>query len=422
MREYVVNRPDEGAMRRVLEAEPISPEGVILRLAWQQGLSRDEISALTWEMVSFLDDRLELPDRMIPLEAEVRTCLWRLFQAHSEVSPYVVLSSRGRTPLRPESISRLARQVLDREGQTAVRLMDLRHDWIIRQLADKDWPAVARVSGVEVPALQARFAAYAPEKKAARRSAAHVDEFKLWKVLQTERDTPAGLALWLAWQLGLQAQEIVALTWEQVDFDSDSIRLSDREVPLTNVLRRILEDTRRRAPAGEPHVLLTEHSRKPMDLPRLSRVTRAALIRGGMEDILLRDLRRDEGREDEDARLLSLAAAQGMLDRGDVMEQLGLSKTAAYARLRRLTERKKLVRIGGKYYLPGDVVPPEKHLETIRAYLEKAGFAYRQDIADLLHIQRKQCALILRRMVERGELAQSGQKYYLPRNEGRKAE
>ena len=61
-------------------------------------------------------------------------------------------------------------------------------------------------------------------------------------------------------------------------------------------------------------------------------------------------------------------------------------------------------------------------LGAIRAYLEKAGFAYRQDIADLLHIQRKQCALILRRMVERGELAQSGQKYYLPRNEGRKAE
>ena len=422
MREYVVNRPDEAAMRRVLEAEPISPEGVILRLAWQQGLSRDEISALTWEMVSFLDDRLELPDRMIPLHPEVRTCLWRLFQTHSEASPYVVLSSRDRTPLRPESISRLARQALDREGQTAVRLMDLRHDWIIRQLADKDWPTVARVSGVEVPALQARFAAYVPEKKAARRSAAHVDEFKLWKVLQTERDTPAGLALWLAWQLGLQAQEIVALTWEQVDFDSDSIHLSDREVPLTNALRRLLEDTRRRAPAGEPHVLLTEHSRKPMDLPRLSRMTRAALIRGGMEDVLLRDLRRDEGREDEDARLLSLTAAQGVLDRGDVMDLLGLSKTAAYTRLRRLTERGKLVRIGGKYYLPGDVVPPEKHLETIRAYLEQFGFAYRQDIADLLHIQRKQCALILRRMVERGELAQSGQKYYLPQSEGRKAE
>ena len=87
MREYVVNRPDEAAMRRILEAEPASPEGVVLRLAWQQGLSRDEISDLTWEQVSFLDDRLELPDRMIPLEAEVRSCLWRLFQANNEASP-----------------------------------------------------------------------------------------------------------------------------------------------------------------------------------------------------------------------------------------------------------------------------------------------------------------------------------------------
>ena len=422
MREYVVNRPDEAAMRRILEAEPASPEGVVLRLAWQQGLSRDEISDLTWEQVSFLDDRLELPDRMIPLEAEVRSCLWRLFQAHSEVSPYVVLSSRDRTPLRPESISRLARQALDREGQTSVRLMDLRHDWIIRQLADKDWPAVARISGVAVPALQARFAAYAPEKKPSRRPAAHVDEFKLWKVLQTERDTPAGLALWLAWQMGLQAQEIVALTWDQVDFDSGSLRLPDREVPLTNALRRLLEDTRRRAPAGEPHVLLTEHSRKPVDLPRLSRMTRAALIRGGMEDVLLRDLRRDESREDEDARLLARTAERGMLTRGEVMELLGLSKTAAYGRLHRLTEQGRLVRIGGKYYLPGDVVPPEQHLETIRASLSRAGFAYRQAIADLLHIQRKQCALILRHMVEQGELVQSGQKYYLPQSGDRKAE
>ena len=87
MREYVVNRPDEAAMRRALEAEPASPEGVILRLAWQQGLSRDEISALTWEMVSVLDDRLELPDRMIALDPEVRACLWRLFQANNEASP-----------------------------------------------------------------------------------------------------------------------------------------------------------------------------------------------------------------------------------------------------------------------------------------------------------------------------------------------
>lgn len=145
MRTYVVNRPDPEAMSRVLEQA--GPEGIVLRLAWQAGLSREEISALTWDQVSFLDNRLELPDRMIPLEGELRTALWRLWEQNQERSPRVVLSSRGRTPLAPESISRIARQALDREGQTAVRLMDLRHDWILRQLETQDWAQVARISG-----------------------------------------------------------------------------------------------------------------------------------------------------------------------------------------------------------------------------------------------------------------------------------
>ena len=423
MRKYVVNRPDPAAMGRILEQA--GPEGVVLRLAWQAGLTREEISALTWNQVSFLDNRLELPDRMVPLEPDLRAELWRLYEAQGDLSPRVVLSSRGRTPLAPESISRLARLALDREGQRSVRLMDLRHDWILRQLADKGWAEVARISGVEVPALQVRFSALvaerAEEKKSTPRSG-QVDEFKLWRVLQAERSSPAGLALWLAWQLGLQAQEIAALTWDQVDFDRDALCLPDREVPLTNAVRRMLEDTRRRVRPGDPpQVLLTERSRKPVDLPRLSRMTRAALIRGGMEHTSLRDLRRDEGREDEDARVLE-AAQQGPLSRGDVTALLGVSKTAAYGRLHRLTEQRKLVRIGAKYYLPGSVVPPERHWETIRAYLTQAGFAYRQDIVQLLHIRPKQCTLLLRRLVERGDLVQRGQKYSLPEPEKQKAE
>ena len=54
--------------------------------------------------------------------------------------------------------------------------------------------------------------------------------------------------------------------------------------------------------------------------------------------------------------------------------------------------------------------------------LAGAGFAYRQDIVDLLHIQPKQCTLVLHRMVEEGALVQLGQKYFLPEREKRKAE
>jgi integrase len=412
MREYVVNRPDEAALRRLLEGTQTGPEAMILRLALMEGLSREEIAGLTWDAVSFQEDRLELPDRTVPLSPELRPWLWRAWEARA--CSCVVASGRSGDRMQPESISRLARKALDRGGMAGVRLMDLRHDWIIRRLSELDWPTVARISGVEVPALQARFGKYIPEKRPAPRpAAAEVDEFKLWKVLQSEKSSPAGLALWLAWQMGLQAQEIIALTWDQVE--ADCIRLPDRTTPLTNTVRRLLQETRaRRQPGADPHVLLTEQSQRPLDLPRLSRLTRAALIRGGMEHVRLMDLRKNAGRESGDAVLLDRVLTQGSISRGDVMELLGLSKTAAYSRLHRLTEQKRLVRVGGKYYLPGTVVPPEEQAAVVRAYLEREGFAYRQDLAAVLRVEGRQCALILKHLVEAGELVQQGQKYLLP--------
>lgn len=420
-------RLDEAALRRLLEREQTGPEALVLRLAWLEGLTREEIAALTWEQVSFLDNRLELPGRMVPLDQEVRSFLWKLREAREAREepgdPHVLLSARERKPMRLESVSRIARLALDRGGLKDVRLLDLRYDWIIRCLDRMDWPEAARISGVEVATLQLRFSASDPARKAPKPPPVQVDEFKLWKLLQAERDTAAGLAMWLGWQLGLQAQEMIALTWEQVDFEEGVLRLPDREVTMTSAVRRILEEEyHRRAQGEDPHVLLTEQSRKPLDLPRLSRLTRAALIRGGLERVTLRDLKRDDGRDMEDERILQQTLERGFIARGDVSELLGLSKTATYARLRRLTELGKLVRVGGKYYLPGTVVPPEKHREAILGYLAEAGFAYRQDIVDLLHIQPKQCTLVLHRMVEEGDLVQLGQKYYLPEREERKVE
>ena len=420
-------RLDEASLRRLLEREQTGPEALVLRLAWLEGLTREEIAALTWGQVFFLDDRLELPDRMVPLDREVRSLLWKLREAREAREepgdPHVLLSARERKPMRLESISRIARLALDRGGMKGVRLLDLRYDWIIRCLDRMDWPEAARISGVEVATLQLRFSASAPARKVPKPPPVQVDEFKLWKLLQTERSTAAGLAMWLGWQLGLQAQEMIALTWEQVDFQEGVLRLPDRCVVITSALRRILEEEyRRRLPEEDPHVLLTEQSRKPLDLPRLSRLTRAALIRGGLERVTLRDLKRDDCRDMEDERILQRALEQGFVSRGDVSEVLGLSKTATYARLRRLTEHGRLVRVGGKYYLPGTVVPPERHREVILEYLAEAGFAYRQDIVELLHIQPKQCTLVLRRMVEEGTLIQLGQRYFLPGQEKRKVE
>lgn len=417
MRKHTINRPDRETMTRLLAEHQMDPAGTVLRLSWLAGLSREEIAGLTWAQVSFQDAQLDLPDRSVPMEEELASYLRRLREEGSGRA-WVLFSERTAGPMQPESISRLARQALDAAGQKQVRLMDLRHDWVLRQLERWDWATVARVSGVEVPALQARYgplvAAHPPEARPRRESAGQVDEFKLWKVLQAERSTPAGLALWLTWQMGLSAREIVDLTWDRVSLEEGTIRLADRTVPVTNTVGRILEEARAaRLPGDDPHVLLTAQARSPLDLPRLSRLTRAALIRGGLEDVQLRQLRKNERREGEEALLLGQVMEDGCISRGTVCRLLGVSKTAAHARLNRLLEQKKLVRIGTKYYLPGTVVPPEEHSTVIREYLTREGFAYRKDIAQLLHIDSRQCAPILQRLVAEGELEQRRQKYYL---------
>ena len=413
---YQINRPEKTAMAAALAENTGNAAGLILRLALQQGLLREEITFLTWDQVSFLDGVLRLPDREVPMAAEFRSYLEPLRAEGVLISPYVVVSERYRKRMQPEAVSRIARRALDRAGLTKVRLADLRSEYIIGQLADHDCGYVSRVSGVEIRSLQLHYAPYinAGAGKARREGEkAEIDEFRLWKILQAERETPAGLALWLTWQMGLSGGEIVSLQWEQVDMADNVIHLPDRDAFITSAVGRMLEAQRQKS-GGRGNVLLSERARKPVDIARLSRMVRSALIRGGMENLTLKDLQRDALRVQEEHLLLESIRRRGAISRGEAAELLGVTPRAAYTRLRRLTEEKKLVLIGAKYYAAESVVPPEQHENAIREYLAGAGFAYRQDVARLLGIGERQCSLILKRMVAAGELVRHGQKYCLP--------
>ena len=309
MSKVTMRRPDARAMAQLLAEQTQTAAGLILRLAWRQGLTREEIQRLTWNDVDFSAHQLRLPDRTIPLETETEDCLRRQAERPDPPTPFVVVSDRRRQQMPPESISRLARKTLDRAGLGGISLMDLRHDFIIRHLESHDWPYVARISGIAVPTLYAVFSDYLPEgRQKDSRPRREVDGFLMWKLLQAEGSSPVGLALWMGWKLGMQVREMTALTWDQVDLDRGLVRLPDRDLALGVTLRRLLRAAAgRRRPGEDPHVLLTPNSRRPLDQPRLSKMVRTALIRGGMEHISLGDLCREERRENEDARLLEAA-------------------------------------------------------------------------------------------------------------------
>ncbi len=415
MQEYVVNRPDEGAMERALRENPGNAAGTVLRLAWQAGLLRDEIQHLTWEQVDFLDGCLVLPDRKVPIGQELLDWLRNLRDERDRSQEAVVLSDRDRKPLTPQSISRLARNALDKQGQTEVRLIDLRHDFVLRQLEEHDWQYVSRITGVEAAGLNVHFAEHLEEKKIStricREEAVQIDEFALWKLLRTEGTSPAGVALWLTWQVGLRLEEIVGLHWDQVR--EDRLSLPQREVPLSGGAKKVLEDLACQKGREGP-VLTAPRSRQPYDRTRLSKLVRAALIRAGLDDLTLRDLRMDcTLRSGGEGQILSQVRRQGWTTRNEVMSLLNVSRTTAYNRLKQLVSRGRLTQVGARYYLPESVVPPEKQEAAVLDYLAREGFAYRQDVARLLGIGVSQCRPLLQRMLERGSILQNRQRYIL---------
>ena len=422
MQDYVVNRPDEGAMNRILAAHAEDAAGAILRLAWQAGLLREEIQGLTWERVDFLDRKIVLADRSVPISDELAEWLQRLRDSRDRRQEHVVLSDRDRKPLTPQSISRLARTALDREGQTAVRLIDLRNDFVLRQLETHDWQYVSRITGVEAAGLNVHFGRHLEEKRVStrirREAPAQIDEFALWKLLRAEGTSPAGVALWLTWQAGLQLEEIVVLRWNQVELDRGLLRLEDRRVPLTGGVLGALEALRAAEPDTE-WVLTSPRSRQPYDRTRLSKLVRAALIRAGLDDVTLRDLRMDCGlRSGGEGRILELVRKRRAVTRNDVCALLEVSRTTAYNRLRQMVKRGRLTQVGNRYYLPEAVVPPEKQAEAILDYLEREGFAYRQDIAKLLGIEPGQCRPVLQKLLASGRICQERQRYLLNKSAG----
>ena len=416
---YQLNRPDLAAMERLLTRHPYSPEGAILRLAWLQGLSRAEITDLVWDQVDLDSKALLLPDRTVPLDPSTEACLRKRRTLYALRSDHVVVSDRGKRPMPPESISRLARQALNSEGQTA-GLMDLRHDFVIRQIEERGWPYAARVSGMAVSTLRDAFSPYltkpaAPENPLAQRDEA---EYLLWRVIQQEGSSPAGLALWMGWKLQMQPGEIASLTWGQVDFDQNLIRLPDRTVSMGSRLRRLLLDAwdRRKDPT-EPRVFTAPTTGRPMDLSRLTTVTRTALIRGGLEHVNLRNLHTWVRQGDRAQLLMAQAEEQGWLTREAVMERLGVSKSTARQYLLELREAGRLVRVGTRYYPAGAVADPDDHLDIIRAYLQEHGTGRRQDFIRLLGLEPEQGTLLLRRLTDRGERVLTGRHYTLPEQE-----
>ena len=410
---------DREAMARALDAHKNTTAGILLRLAWRQGLTRTELCDLTWDQVDFAENRLTLPDRTIPMEPETADALWAWRTLYGDCGDHVVISEKLKKPMAPESVSRIVRKALDEEGLTELRLVDLRYDYIRSELEAHDWAYALRVLGLSVTTYRNTLTGLTQPDAAeqpARRSRAEEAEL-IRAIIDANRDAPAGIALCLSFRLGLGNEEIVALEWKDIDFDGGTVHLPDRDAALDGETAALLRsELARRSMEDDPHVILSPRTRKPVTGSRLSTMVRTILIRGGLSDATLGTVKRDDALEREKERILEFVGEHGSISRSQCIALLGSTPNKVYARLNGLTFSGALVRVNTRYYLPGYVVPPEQQSEAIREYLRKNGTAYCQDIAELLHIGKRTTARLLKRMAEDGELIllRREKRYILP--------
>ena len=413
--------PDEQALLRLLESDDTA--ALIVCLAWRAGLKREEIRTLTGAQVDLGARLLRLPDRGVPLDDGLAARLLRR-QDLGDADEYVVFSERHGGIVARQWISLLSRRALDGAGLRGVDLGALRMDYIRRALLKHDWPYVLRVSGLTVEnyrtsiALRLGHPAPAPAKEPPAGPADGLSpEYSLWRLMQDTKDTPAGIALWLLHQLGLTVEEIVRLTWSDVDFDAGLIRVSGREEAMPRGVRRVLAQEReRRADGDDPHVILSPATRRPLTAGRLSVVLRTALIRGGLDGFTPVDIRRGLTREVERSLILDHVSKMGSVSGTEAAKLLDLPDGKARVRLTALVREGKLVRVGNRWYDAGETVPPGRHEEIILAYAAEHGGIVCQEAAELLGLPPRHAGRVLARLVERGKLVlpRKTHRYVLP--------
>ena len=417
MATHTSHKPDRDALRRLLDCEQSSTAGLVLRLAWYLGLTRGEIRTLRWQQVDLSAAAVRLPGRSVPVPPEMLSLL-AARKAEGSGRPGYVLSNRSGEPFAEQYLSRLARGALDRAGQRHVRLTDLRRDYAVRLLKEHDWQYVSRVTGMELVSLRRHALSQTGtgivrQKPPGAETPPEIDGDAIARLVEAEGFSPAGTLICLAYGAGLQAGEMRRLTWNQVDFSRSVITLPDRTVTVPADVLSYLAALRERNGGRSDYVVISKRAGKPLEAAYLSKTARAALVSAGIADVTLSGLCSDYiHRTQVEQPVLQLVKERGSVMRSEVARLLHLTGTQTYARLSRMTASGRLVRVGNRYFLPGQTAAPDRHAGLILDYLRAEGSAVRQDLARLLHILPRQVYPILQKLVASGDVVFRQGRYY----------
>ncbi|WP_409967054.1 hypothetical protein RFF05_10535 [Bengtsoniella intestinalis] len=366
----------EQTINALLEGQ--SSTAMILALAWHTGLTRQEIQQLQWSQVSLSQWRITLPNRTVSFASDLAL---RLSQVADQTG-HVVQGRQG--ALRPQSISRLAHTTLQNAGLD-LRLCDLRHDYILRQLTHRSWVDVAQELDMSQGDLRKAYGGKltapppTPSPMVARESAIH-------GLIQVP--TLGTLAVALAFYHGYSSQQLRTLQWQNLpplpQMDTTTLRPSD----------------------GDGLVF-------PMTASALSRLAQQVLHAQGVLGVTLQTLAGQHHRREPLRTILSHLETHQSLTCGQAQALLNLPKSPAYRLLQGCVGDGALVQVGEAYYSAQHVPPLNDHQPLVLSLAHRRGAVYAEDVETLLHLRPNHCQRLLKTMVSSGQLVRFGTRYQL---------
>lgn len=402
-----VNPVEKLPMNQLLWKHKDDLAGVIIRLAWRAGLKREEIHALKWEQVDYLNSTIMLSDRTIPINEDTKTSLqlWcGVLDKKGVISEYVVVSPRTKERLNPTHITNTAQRAMRKAGMQNLRLEDLRCDYIMQMRETHGDIYALRVSGMSVQTYSNLVGVSITDLADTSADDENVTQ-RIWELLQRNRSGVIGIALWLSQEMFLNNKEIIALTWDDFDLSRGTVRVGDQtRYILKEIITMLKTERDGRTDADDPHVILSPYTNAPMSEASFSAMLRDVLVKSGLGNVYIGEIRGNDRKSRELAQMRKFADEKGLITSRDAVRSLGIRKRVVYDRLHQLEESGELVRSGIGYVPTDRYIPPERWPDAILERVERDGYITMAITADLLHIARNQARLLLLDMVEHGRL------------------
>ena len=413
---------DADALNRVLEREKTSyePGGIIVHLAWNVGLFTHEIQNLRWSDISMEEKTLQLPDRTIPLDEDMLPYIQKRHSLLGKASIYVVHGFRNRTEsFTRVSINRHFHNATEKEPTLkGITLLDLRRDFLAKQLQKHDWQYVSRIAGINGLTLQSKAKTLSTEpiylRPDTEKRPEKLDAAQLREMLRNEGASIAGTVIRLVWEGGLQLIDVANLKWNQIDLAAQRIHLEQTSVEISDELTDHLYELRKtQDPDG--YVL---HSRtgNPFPIERLSVLCRRAFVKAGMDHISLKHLSLFNY-DNEKEKILAYVRNRNGCPPSELMEAFQLKYGTLKKYTSSLMNKNELVMLNNRFYLPGTVVEKKDQFSVIKEYLEAQGIAPRKELAAVLQLTPTQTTFVLAQLVAEGKLAHNNRKYSLPKTD-----